>query len=218
MTKDEAIAITGGLSQTSKMPCKSFSTPTLACVTGYKLAQVPGTVCSKCYACKGNYAKYANNIEPKQHARLDALLNADINLWAPAMALLIGKDPHFRWFDSGDLPGVAALRRICYVCDFTPWTQHWLPTREVGFVRQWFKESLVPIPKNLTIRISATYPDVPVKIPVPLLGYAGIARANVHHEKPPVGHECPAPKQGNQCGACRACWDRTVPVVSYKEH
>jgi len=217
MTKDEAIAITGGLSQTSKMPCKSFSTPTLACVTGYKLAQVPGTVCSNCYAAKGHYKLYANNIEPAQHARLDALLNADINLWAPAMALLIGKDPHFRWFDSGDLPSMEALVRICVVCRFTPATLHWLPTREFRFVREFLKIGLM-LPPNLVIRISATYPDEPVKLPSPLLGYAGIARANVHHEKPPVGHECPAPKQGNQCGACRACWDRTVPVVSYKEH
>jgi hypothetical protein len=166
MTKDEAIAITGGLSQTSKMPCKSFSTPTLACVTGYKLAQVPGTVCSNCYAAKGHYKLYANNIEPAQHARLDALLNADINLWAPAMALLIGKDPHFRWFDSGDLPSMEALVRITIVCRFTPDTLHWLPTREVKFVREFLKIGLM-LPPNLVIRISATYPDEPVNLPSP---------------------------------------------------
>ena len=217
MTKDEANAITGGLTQTSKMPCKSFSTPTLACVTGYKLAQVPGTVCSKCYATRGHYKMWANTIEPAQHARLDALLNADVGLWAPAMALLIGKDPHFRWFDSGDLPGVDALVRITIVCRFTPATQHWLPTREVGFVHEYLKLGLI-IPSNLVIRISATYPDEPVRMPKPFVFYAGIALANVHDAGAPVGHECPAPKQGNQCGACRACWDRTVPAVSYKEH
>lgn len=216
MTKDEAVAITGGLTQTSKMPCKSFSTPTLACVTGYKLAQVPGTVCSKCYANRGHYKMWANTIEPKQHARLDAMLTVDPFVWARAMAVLIGKDPHFRWFDSGDLPGVAALRRICYVCGLTPNTRHWLPTREVGFVREYLKHWVMP--SNITIRISATYPDVPVKLPSPLQGIDGVARANVHHKLEPVGHECPAPKQGNQCGACRACWDRTVPIVSYKEH
>lgn len=215
MTKDEAITITGGLTQTSKMPCKSFSTPTLACVTGYKLAQVPGTVCSKCYACRGHYRTFANTIEPMQHARLDAMLYVDSVLWAQAMALLIGDAPHFRWFDSGDLPGVPALRRICYACELTPRTQHWLPTREVGFVRLFLRERALP--PNLVIRISATYPDVPVKVPS-ALQVPGVAKANVHHKLKPVGYECPAPKQGNQCGACRACWDRTVPVVSYKEH
>ncbi len=215
MTKDEAIAITGGLSQTSKMPCKSFSTPTLACVTGYKLAQVPGTVCSKCYATRGHYKMYANNIEPAQHARLDAMLHTDKPVWVQAMALLIGKDPHFRWFDSGDIPSINALWRIVHVCMLTPDTKHWLPTREVMFVRSFLREH--KLPPNLTIRISATYPDVPVKL-APALQVPGVAMANVHFAKPPVGHECPAPKQGNQCGACRACWDRTVPAVSYKEH
>lgn len=216
MTKDEAIAITGGLTQTSKMPCKSFSTPTLACNTGYKLAQVPGTVCSNCYAAKGHYKLWANTIEPKQHERLDALLNTEAVAWGKAMAVLIGKDPHFRWFDSGDIPSLDALNKIVGVCRVTPNTQHWLPTREVGFVRSFLRGQ--NLPPNLVIRISATYPDVPVKLHPALQGIVGVAMANVHHKLTPVGHECPAPKQGNQCGACRACWDRTVPVVSYKEH
>ena len=216
MTKDEAIAITGGLSQTSKMPCKSFSTPTLACVTGYKLAQVPGTVCSKCYAQKGLYHAYANTIEPAQHARLDALLTAPAGVWEAAMAALMSNDPYFRWWDSGDVPSTRALLRVARVCDMTPDTQHWLPTREWGFVHHFLKERSVPV--NLNIRMSANFPDTPVKIPINWLRIKGINTSNVHKDKPPVGDECPAPKQGNKCGPCRKCWDRTVPAVSYKEH
>lgn len=215
MTKDEANAITGGLSQTSKMPCKSFSTPTLACVTGYKLAQVPGTVCSDCYAQKGFYRAYANTIEPAQHARLDALLNESAGLWEEAMATLIGNDPHFRWFDSGDIPSFSALLRIIWVCALTPNTQHWLVTREYAMVKQYVKE--YPVPVNVTVRLSAAYPDMPLRLER-ALRQPGITTANVHHKRAQMGHECPAPKQGNQCGACRACWDRTVPAVSYKEH
>lgn len=216
MTKDEAVAITGGLSQTSKMPCRSFSIPTLACVTGFKLSQIAGTVCSKCYANRGHYKMWANRIEPMQHARLDALMNEDRTRWMQAMALLIGRDPHFRWFDSGDIPSLDALYRIVDVCRMTPKTQHWLPTREVGLVKAWLYMHSA-LPPNLVIRISATYPDVPVKVPKELLR-PGVLLANVHNKLKPMGHECPAPKQGNKCGACRACWDRTVPVVSYKEH
>jgi len=29
---------------------------------------------------------------------------------------------------------------------------------------------------------------------------------------------CPAPKQGNQCKDCRACWDKSVVNVCYGEH
>ncbi len=213
MTKDEANAITGGLTQTSKMPCKSFSTPTLACVTGYKLAQVPGTVCSKCYAQKGFYRTYANTIEPAQHARLDALLNDP--LWETAMVKLIGNDPYFRWFDSGDVPNHDALCKIMRVCMRTPATQHWLVTREYAMVRKLLR--FITIPPNVTVRLSAAYPDMPLRLER-ALRQPGITTANVHHKRAPMGHECPASKQGNQCGACRACWGRTVPAVSYKEH
>ena len=30
--------------------------------------------------------------------------------------------------------------------------------------------------------------------------------------------ECKAYTRGNQCGDCRACWDKTVKNVSYKKH
>ena len=45
------------------------------------------------------------------------------------------------------------------------------------------------------------------------------ARVSVFTESPPAGaHVCPAPEQENYCGACRACWDRKVKVVSYRRH
>ena len=32
------------------------------------------------------------------------------------------------------------------------------------------------------------------------------------------GKECPAYKQEGECKDCRACWDRRIKTVSYKEH
>ena len=29
---------------------------------------------------------------------------------------------------------------------------------------------------------------------------------------------CPAPKQGNECKSCRACWDKKVKNVAYLAH
>lgn len=42
--------------------------------------------------------------------------------------------------------------------------------------------------------------------------------SGVHKDKRHKGRECPAYKQDGQCKDCRACWDRKVKQVSYKEH
>ena len=55
MKVKEAKAITGGLTYTTKMPGPSYNTPASRCITGAKLRKVPGSVCSSCYALKGNY-------------------------------------------------------------------------------------------------------------------------------------------------------------------
>ena len=215
MLKREAAAITGGLTQTSKMPCKSYSLPTLACNTGYKLAQIEGTICSKCYADRGFYAMYRATIEPAQMARLSSL---DDPLWEDAMVTLIGADSHFRWHDSGDIQSVEHLHRIAQVCLRTPNTTHWLPTREPGFVAAYVQAGH-PLPPNLIIRISATYPDQPVKLHPQLQGISTIQTSNVHTPgQQALGFACEAYTRGGACGDCRACWSPAVPAVSYPKH
>ena len=41
---------------------------------------------------------------------------------------------------------------------------------------------------------------------------------DVHKDKRHKGRECPAYKQNNECGNCRACWNRNIKQISYKEH
>ena len=55
MTKKAANEIVGRFSDTEKMPCLSWSTPAHSCITGAKLVNVPGSVCSGCYAMTGRY-------------------------------------------------------------------------------------------------------------------------------------------------------------------
>ena len=212
--KGQASSITGGLTQTSKMPCKSYSLPTIACKTGYAMAQIKGSVCSSCYANKGFYSMYSATIEPEQHARLESINDP---LWVDAMVNLIGSDPFFRWHDSGDLQSLEHLERIVAVCNATPKTQHWLPTREYGMIKAFIaKHGRNAIPQNLVIRLSAMYPDKPVIIPASLKGISGIAASNVHTAKP-IGTDCNASKQGGACLDCRACWDRKE-TISYAMH
>lgn len=211
MKKAEANAICGTLTNTSKMPCKSYSLPTEACQTGYKMAQIKGSICSACYANKGFYKAYEKTVKPSQWARLDSLTNPH---WVDGMVSLIGKDSFFRWHDSGDLQGVNHLEKIARVAQLTPNTRHWLPTREFGMVKQYIAKHGA-LPANLIVRLSAMYPDQPVKVPLSLQGVANIAVSNVHTDKP-MGTACNAPNQNGACLDCRLCW--STETVSYALH
>lgn len=221
LKKSDAQAVCGTLTQTSKMPCKSSSLPTESCITGHRMAQQAGSICASCYADKGFYKMYEKNIKPAQHARLDAVWQAMADddaaaLWVSGMAALIGKDQFFRHHDSGDLQGLRHLELIAQLCELTPQTRHWLPTREYGTVKQYIAKH-GSLPANLTIRLSAMYPDQPVKIPASLQGVAGITASNVHRAGSAVhGTRCAAPDQAGACRDCRLCWSDAV--VSYELH
>ena len=135
-------------------------------------------------------------------------------LFRSGIVSMIGKDAYFRWHDSGDLQGVNHLELIAEVCNSTPNCQHWLPTREYGIVKDYIAKH-GKLPGNLTIRLSAMYPDQPVKIPASLQGIKGITASNVHTAKP-IGESCKAPAQSGACLDCRVCWTDTV--VSYALH
>lgn len=218
LTRVQAGRITAGLTQTSKMPCKSYSLPTVACITGFRLSKIAGSICSICYAQKGNYHKYQNNVEPVQHARLVSLSDP---LWVDAMVTLIGSDSYFRWHDAGDLQSVEHLEQIAEVCRRTPRTKHWLPTREYGMVLAFVAQ--YDLPENLMIRLSAMFPDVPVKIPASLRNIPNVTTSDVHSSSasPVLGNprifSCPAYATNNgKCGSCRTCW--TATPVTYPQH
>jgi hypothetical protein len=218
MKKWEANLVHGGLTTTTKMPSKSYSTPTALCVTGFKMAQIEGSVCFDCYAQRNNYHRYQNGIEPAQHARYEAMLYDPA--WCDAMVASIMGDLYFRWFDSGDLPSLEALERIVEVCVRTPATLHWLPTREYAMIKAYItKHGRDSLPDNLIIRLSAMYPDQFVKLPLSLQGIKNVLTSNVHTKGTvPTGSECGAPTRGGKCGPCRDCWDVTVEAVSYLKH
>ena len=207
MNRVIALKLVGGLSDTEKMPGKSFGISASQCKTGSKLAQIPGTVCSMCYAKKGHYALFHHVINPAHERRLAAIGHPE---WIDAMVKALEKESWFRWFDSGDIQSTQMLLDIFEVCRRTPNTKHWLATRERRFLSTALTKSAAP--DNLCIRVSATWPDKPVK------GIPGLQEANVHKDWSPVGHECPAPKQHGRCDTCRACWDKSIQTVSYKQH
>ena len=198
MYKYEAEKITGGLSAPGKMPEGSYNLPANMCQTGAKLRKIPGTPCHGCYAFKGRYN--FSNVKDALTRRLESLTHPQ---WIPAMVVLIKGKKFFRWHDSGDLQSVQHLINIFEVCKLTSGTMHWLPTQE----RKFFPLNTDSIPKNLLIRLSNSKNNSKP-------GKAWTHWSTVVDS----GGDCPASKQGNQCGSCRRCWSRDVKHVTYPKH
>lgn len=200
----DARTLVGGLSKPSKMPGMAYSIPAKECNVGGKLRNVKGSVCEGCYALKGRYM--FGNVQNALYRRLDSIDNP---AWCAAMATAINGQPWFRWHDSGDLQSMAHLLKIVEVCNATPETRHWLPTKEKALVKRYLREH-GDFPGNLTVRLSgAMVDDSPPNF---------ANTSTVHKETSGHGHICPAPSQAGKCGDCRACWQRDVPNVSYAAH
>jgi hypothetical protein len=110
------------------------------------------------------------------------------------------------------LQSIEHLRNVVAVCRNLPRVKLWLPTREYQTVEA-YRRIGGQIPPNLCIRLSAHLIDG--KLP---LGY-GLPVSTVSYQNTGIrseAHMCPAPKQNNQCGTCRACWDPSARIVSYK--
>ena len=198
MLKKEAKKITGGLSAPSKMPGPAYNLPAQACITGAKLVKIPGSICNGCYALKGRYN--FRNVRLALARRLESL---DHPQWVFAMTVLVKGEEVFRWHDSGDLQSSWHLKRIFEVCEATPETRHWLPTREAKFLPL----NTDSIPKNLIIRMSSHMID---QKPVKFWPWTSTVSTG--------SFTCPASKQGNECKSCRNCWDRNIANVSYPKH
>jgi len=206
LTTAELSAIVGGLSEPSKMPGYGYSIPAQDCKVGSLLRKVKGSTCGSCYALKGRYS--FPNVQNAMKRRLEKIAAPE---WVAAMSELIArkskKVPFFRWHDSGDLQSLEHLSRIVQIAKNVPGVKFWLPTREMGMVKEFLAGNTFP--QNLTVRVSA-----------PMVGRApeypkGTVGSSVGQ---PTAFQCPAPKQGNACLDCRACWNFKVKEVSYKKH
>ena len=199
MLKKEANIIVGGLSATGKMPCPSINLPAVACVTGSKLAKVPGTTCHGCYALKGRY-----NFKYTKIAMARRLAALQDSRWVRAMVVLMKDRKYFRWHDSGDIQSAWHLKRILEVCKQTPSTKHWLPTREAKLLALMDPNI---IPPNLIIRLSATKVNGAASKSWPWTSTVSTTTKT-----------CPAPNQGGKCLDCRACWNRDIQNITYAKH
>ena len=231
----------------SKIPGSSYSTDSFACRVGSKLALVAGSTCHKCYARRiQSYRDSANKGWTDNYRKATSLIAIDPQLWASAIVKQIVHQANktsvyfHRWFTAGDLDSVEMLEAIYRVARMTPEIKHWLPTREAKIVKR-CRELHGPEPDNLTIRISSTMID-----DGPIASHATTSTVHTPVYKGGTAHgkECGAyrtrlhddgsyevvsldeylttrrgkGRKYGYCGDCRACWDKTVPNVSYGKH
>ena len=210
-TIKEAWNEVGGLSKPSKMPSYGYSLSAFKCKVGSKLREIENSTCYECYAMAGRYV--FRSVQDALDRRMDKLLNNP--KWVDAMVFLLlhycTKSKVFRWHDSGDIQSIDHLQKIVEIAERTSDIQHWLPTREVGIVKQYLKE-FGEFPNNLVVRISATMIN---GLPHKFHRHTSTVSTAKDFD---LGWTCPASKQGNKCGTCRACWDSNVENITYPLH
>ena len=198
----------GGLSDPSKMPCKSFAIPAKTCPMGRHMVGQFGTVCSGCYVLKSsNYNRF--NVKTAQWRRY---LRLNRPQWVDHMVECVDhySNRWFRFHDSGDIVGEWHLDRITKVAEKLPRVKFWIPTREYKTVRNWIAAN-GKFPQNLTVRMSAIWVDQPAS-------FAGGLPVSTVYTDQPIGRPCVAYSQNGECRDCRLCWNKRIRSVSYPRH
>lgn len=163
--------------------------------------------CKGCYATTGNY-RYPNVKAPRLHNQQDWQRLE----WADDMVQELDSDRYFRWFDSGDMYALGLAEKMLDVMIRTPWCMHWVPTRMHKFPK--FRDVLQRMQAlpNVSVRFSSDsvtgeyIPGTHGSVIVPDASFKTDAKL------------CRAYEHGGKCNKCRACWDKSIPVIAYPAH
>lgn len=205
--------MTAKLSHTSKLPCPSWSIPAWHTCPGAKGADgKPVEACSKCYALQGRY-NFPNVRKSRDYNRKDWQREG----WVNEMIELLKDEPFFRWFDSGDLYTKRLGQKMLQICEGTPNTKHWIPTRS------WKIPELEPILGALS-----SMENVVVRSSEDRIDYDPWTVRNEHRSMiitKPEDYEpgrgrvlCTAYRRQGKCGPCRACWSKRIHTIQYPIH
>ena len=204
------IATAVKISVTSKLDgIRSWSLQALDTCPGS--IESPGVLvdaCKGCYATTGNYV-FANVKAPREFNRTD-WQRLD---WCDDMVAELAKDTHFRWFDSGDMYSLGLAEKMLEVMQRTPWCKHWLPTRMHKFPKFAMVLRAMSQLDNVMVRPSS---DSIVGEYIP--GLHGSVIVPDSRVNPDMVTLCRAYENDGKCNGCRACYDKSVPVIAYPAH
>lgn len=200
------------ISVTSKLDgIRSWSLQALdTCAGSIESPGVLVDACKGCYATTGNYV-FSNVKAPREFNRVDWQRIE----WVDDMVQELQKDRYFRWLDSGDLYSLALAEKVLEVMQRTPWVMHWLPTRMHKFPKflQVFR-SMQALP-NVSVRFSS---DIIIGEYTPGLHGSVIGPSADTFQEHPGAALCRAYEHGGRCNGCRACWDKSIPLICYPAH
>lgn len=164
--------------------------------------------CKGCYATTGNY-NYPNVKAPRAHNREDWQRLE----WVDDMVQALQDSRYFRWFDSGDMYTIGLAQKILEVMQRTPWVKHWLPTRMHKFPK--FRGVLTEMQAldNVMVRFSSD--SVTGQF---IDGLHGSVIVPTIDDVTPKMQACEAYQHGGKCNGCRACWNKSVPLIAYPAH
>lgn len=164
--------------------------------------------CKGCYATGGNY-RYPNVKAPRIENQEDWKRDA----WVDDMISALSVDRYFRWFDSGDVYAIGLAEKMLEVMTLTPWVSHWLPTRMHKFSKFASVLSKMQGLPNVMVR-----PSSDSIVGEFMSGLHGSVIVPDDRVNPSMVKLCEAYKNGGKCSGCRACYDKTIPMIAYPAH
>jgi hypothetical protein len=195
------------LSQTTKMPGKSWSLPAgSTCPGSHDSTGQVIPVCKACYAKTGNYT-YPKPAAAREYNRQDWKRDE----WVAEMITELSMETWFRWFDSGDVYHPELAVKILAVIRGTPNTRHWMPTRSYTVPRIRAVLEQIRLEPNAVVRyssdsITGEYSAEHGSTVIPFADW------------PTTASVCPSSTQEGKCMSCRNCWDRSIPTIAYVGH
>ena len=164
--------------------------------------------CAGCYAVGGNY-RYPNVREPRIENREDWKRPE----WVADMVAALRNDRFFRWFDSGDMYALPLAEKILEVMTLTPDVRHWVPTRMYKFRK--FADVIARMQALPNVMVRPSSDSVTGEYTPGVHGSTIVPAAD---QVPAGATLCHAANNAGKCGACRACYDKSVAVVAYVAH
>ena len=196
------------LSQTGKLPCKSWGLPAIqTCPGAYDSLGKLVEVCRHCYADTGHYKM------PRVTKRLQKnLKDWEHELFVDAMVYALRNEKYFRFFCSGDIHCVELALKILEVVTRAKQTKFWISTRAYVDTEIFRVLEVLKLQPNCCVRYSSsTFDDYKDD-------FHGSLVITDKSKKPKGTVLCRASQQEGKCLDCRLCWNKKIPTIAYELH